>query len=52
MILLFSFDEYLHDIFRRDTIRMFDELNNKQRNSLTNDNKQLTINNSYLYFYM
>ena len=49
---MISFDEYLHDISRRDTTRMFDELNNKQRNSLTNDNKQLTINNSHLYFYI
>ena len=52
MISLFLSSEYLYDIFRRDTIRTFDELNNKQRNLLTNDNKQSTINNSHLYLYI
>ena len=49
---MISFDEYLHHISRRDTTRMFDELDNKQSNSLTNDNKQFTINNSHLYSYI
>ena len=49
---MISFDEYLHNISSRNTTRMFDELNNKQRNSLANDNKQFTINNSHLYFYI
>ena len=49
---MISLDEYLHHIFRRDTTRMFDELSNKQRNSLANDNKQFTINNSHLYSYI
>ena len=52
MILLFSFDEYLHNISRRDTTRIFDKLNNKQRSLLTNDNKQFTINNSHFYSYI
>ena len=52
MTSLFSSSEYLHNISRRNTTRMFDELNSKQRNSLTNDNKQSTINNSHLYLYI